>query len=79
MSQTQKGNNPTASSQAKPQAKKVVAAVEYTVEEFAAAPTSIGAVSADIVRAALTTKCKSSYTIEEAKEIVKKFKDKEVK
>lgn len=50
----------------------------YTVEEFAAAPGSLGA-SADIVNAALVSAGKDSYTVSEAKDIVKKFKDKEVK
>lgn len=50
----------------------------YTVEEFAAAPESLGA-NADIVNAALLSAGKKSYTVSEAKDIVKKFKDKEVK
>ena len=50
----------------------------YTVEEFAAAPESLGA-NADIVTAALLSAGKESYTVSEAKDIVKKFKDKEVK
>lgn len=51
---------------------------KYTVQEFASAPESVGS-NADIVMAALLSDGKESYTISEAKEIVKKFKEKEVK
>lgn len=51
----------------------------YTVEEFAAAPKSVGTESPDIVIAALSVGGKSSYTVSEAVEIVKNFKKKEVK
>jgi hypothetical protein len=51
----------------------------YTVEEFAAAPQSVGTESPDIVIAALSVEGKTSYTVSEAEEIVKKFKKKEVK
>ena len=51
----------------------------YTVDEFAKSPKELGEYSADIVRAALLKGGKESYTIEEAKIIVKKFSEKEVK
>lgn len=50
----------------------------YTVSEFASAPKTLEA-SADIVVAALTVDGKENYTVTEAKELVKKFKEKEVK
>ena len=50
----------------------------YTVEEFVSAPETVGA-NVDIVKAALLSGGKESYTISEANEIVKKFKSKEVK
>lgn len=49
----------------------------YTIGEFASAPESVGA-SADIVKAALSVNGMKSYTVKEAKEIVEKFKKKEV-
>lgn len=58
--------------------KKVVVPT-YTVEEFAKAPNELGNYNADIVRAALKIDGKESYTIDEAKSIVKKFAEKEVK
>ena len=51
----------------------------YTVDELAKAPEAVGAKSPDIVRAALKRAGLESATVEEAKEIVKKFKNKEVK
>lgn len=51
----------------------------YTVNEFAAAPDVLDTKSADIVTAALTLAGKEAYTVSEAKNIVKKFKEKEVK
>lgn len=51
----------------------------YTIDEFAKAPESVGATSPDIVSAALTAKGKASYTIEEAKAVIKYFSQKEVK
>ena len=51
---------------------------KYTIEEFASAPESFGA-NADIVKASLLLGGKESYTVSEAKEIIKKFKEKEVK
>lgn len=50
----------------------------YTISEFASAPETVEA-SADIVVAALSLDGKENYTVTEAKEIVKKFKEKEVK
>lgn len=50
----------------------------YTVGEFAVAPQSVGAKSPDIVVAALSLGGKDSYTVNEATEIVKNFKKKEV-
>jgi hypothetical protein len=50
----------------------------YTIEEFASAPESVGA-NADIVEAALASSGKDKFTVNEAKEIVNKFKKKEVK
>lgn len=58
--------------------KKKAAEPTYTVSEFTAAPSELGNYSPDIVRAALTLDGKESYTIEEAKAIVKRFSDKEV-
>lgn len=73
--ESQKAN---AQAQAKPVQSPVKAAEPtYTVEEFASAPESVGA-SADIVTAALLVDGKKSYTVSEAKEIIKKFKEKEV-
>ena len=62
--------------------KTVKAAVKeeptYTVSEFASAPETVEA-NADIIVAALTIDGKESYTVTEAKEIINKFKSKEVK
>lgn len=49
----------------------------YTVAEFISAPETTGA-NADIVKAALLADGKASYTVSEAKNIVNKFKSKEV-
>lgn len=73
---SQKANNRPNGTQTKPESKQTVSV--YTVEEFAAAPDVVGAKSVDIVRAALTTGNKASYTIEEAKTIIKDFAKKEV-
>lgn len=51
----------------------------YTVDEFAAAPNSVGVQSADIVRAAFKMAGKEVATLEEAKKIVSVFRKKEVK
>ena len=51
----------------------------YTVAEFAQAPESLGVTSPDIIRAAFTSAGKTEATVEDAKELVKKFKNKEVK
>lgn len=59
--------------------KKKAVEPTYTTSEFSSAPGALGNYNADIVRAALTIDGKGSYTIEEAKAIVKKFSDKEVK
>lgn len=76
---TAKAEIQKANAQAKPVQSPVKAAEPtYTVEEFASAPESVGA-SADIVTAALLVDGKKSYTVSEAKEIIKKFKEKEVK
>ena len=56
-----------------------VALPTYTVAEFASAPESVGATSKDLVNAAFSYAGKKEATVEEAKEIVKKFKNKEVK
>lgn len=61
-----------------PAPKKKVVEPTYTVDEFASAPNELGNYSADIVRAALSKDGKESYTIEDAKAIVKKFSEKEV-
>ena len=61
-----------------PTPKKKVVEPTYTVDEFASAPNELGNYSADIVRAALSKDGKESYTIEDAKAIVKKFSEKEV-
>ena len=58
---------------------KNVALPTYSVEEFAAAPESLGVKSPDIIRAAMKTAGKVTATIPEAKEIVGRFKDKGVK
>ena len=60
-------------------AKKVVNEPTYTVAEFTATPKVLECDSADIVKAALSQDGKELYTITEAKNIVKKFKNKEVK
>lgn len=76
---TAKAESQKANAQAKPVQSPVKATEPtYTVEEFASAPESVGA-SADIVTAALLVDGKKYYTVSEAKEIVKKFKEKEVK
>lgn len=63
--------------------KATVSEPTYTVEEFMAAPKIFGTTSPDIVKAALLQAGKDSigkcYTVSEAEEIVKKFKNKEVK
>lgn len=51
----------------------------YTVEEFASAPNSLGVSTPDIIRAAFKVAGKDKATIEEAKNIINKFKLKEVK
>ena len=75
--QTQKVNEGKQTT-TQPPKKKAVEPV-YTVDEFAKAPKELGDYSADIVRAALVKGGNESYTIEEAKAIVKKFSEKEVK
>lgn len=62
-----------------PVAKKVATQPKYTVDEFANAPQALSETSKDIVRAALLCDGKESYTVEEAKKIVKEFKNKGVK
>ena len=74
----QKNNNNNAEVKQEKAVKTVVLPV-YTVEEFAAAPKSVGTKSPDIVRAALTGKEKDTFTIEEATELVREFSQKEVK
>lgn len=74
----QKNNNNNADVKQE-KAVKTVAIPVYTVEEFAAAPNSVGTKSPDIVRAALAGKEKDTFTIEEATELVKEFSKKEVK
>lgn len=59
--------------------KKKAVEPTYTVDEFSSAPRELGNYSTDIVRAALTIDGKESYTIEEARAIVKQFSNKEVK
>ena len=51
----------------------------YSVEEFASAPNSLGVSTPDIIRAAFKVAGKDKATIEEAKNIINKFKLKEVK
>ena len=51
----------------------------YSVDELAAAPKALGVKSPDIVRAAMKQAGKDNATVEEATEIVKKFKNKGVK
>ena len=63
----------------KQEAKKVVTEPTYTVEEFTTTPNVLGCASSDIVRAALSLDGKGLYTVTEAKNIVNKFKNKEVK
>lgn len=58
---------------------KAVPSPTYTVDEFANAPSSVDAKSADIVRAAFNVAGKESATLDEAKKIIKDFKNKEVK
>ena len=74
----EKANVQTKPEQAKPVQTPAKKEPTYTVEEFASAPETLGA-NADIVTAALLSVGKESYTVSEAKDIVKKFKDKEVK
>lgn len=59
----------------------VTKAVEpvYTVAEFAQAPESLGVKSPDIIRASFATAGITEATVEDAKKIVNKFKNKEVK
>lgn len=51
----------------------------YTVEEFAKVPQSLGLENPDIIRAAFKTAKVKSATVDDAKAIVNKFKNKEVK
>lgn len=51
----------------------------YTVDEFAAAPTTLEVKSPDIIRAAFKVAGKHEATLEEAKKIVSDFKKKGVK
>lgn len=53
-------------------------AVTYTVEEFASAPETVGVASPDIIKAALRVAGKTEATVEEAKKLVKDFKEREV-
>ncbi len=64
-------------SKAVQQTKKAVSP-SYSVDEYASAPESLGTTS-DIIRAAFKTVGKDIATVEEAKEIINKFKLKEVK
>ena len=59
--------------------KKTVSASTYTVEEFMAVPNSVGVSSPDLIKAAFKIAGKEKATVEEAKKIVEKFKNKEVK
>jgi len=51
----------------------------YTVAEFAQAPAILDVKSPDIIRAAFANAGKKEATVEDAKKIVKEFKNKEVK
>lgn len=57
---------------------KTVSESTYTVDEFANAPQSVDASTPDMVRAAFKVAGIESATVEEAKKIVKEFKEKEV-
>lgn len=58
----------------------VITPSTYTVEEFAAAPKSLGEnTSPDIIRAAFKVAGKKEATIEDAKKIVEKYARKEIK
>lgn len=63
----------------KSETKKKEALPTYTVAEFAAAPASVGANSPDVVNAAFSFAGKKEATVDEAKALVEKFKNKEVK
>lgn len=84
MANKDKVENPKVTAQTESATKSVKTDVKkekeptYTVSEFASAPKTLEA-SADIVVAALTVDGKENYTVTEAKELVKKFKEKEVK
>lgn len=62
----------------KEQTQSVAYETKYTIEELAEAAHAFDTV-AIIVRAALKTAGKSEYTMAEATDIIKKFKNKEVK
>lgn len=51
----------------------------YTVNEFCKAPQTLDVSNPDIIRAAFKTAGVKSATVDDAKAIVKKFKNKEVK
>ena len=51
----------------------------YTVKEFASAPNVLGVENSDLIIAAFKVAGKESATLEEAKDIVEKFKKKEVR
>ena len=59
--------------------KATVQEATYTVAEFAKAPAKLGVTSPDIIKAAFATAGKTEATVEQAKAIVEKFKNKEVK
>lgn len=77
VSKTQKNVAKQSETVSKP--KKSVSESTYTVDEFMAAPKTLGITSPDIIRAAFLSAGKSTATVEEAKNIVNKFKNKEVK
>ena len=62
-----------------PKKAKTTAVPTYTVGEFASAPKTLDVENPDIIIAAFKTVGKEYATVEEAKEIVAKFKKKEVR
>lgn len=67
-----------ATKEVKATAKKAVEPT-YTVSEFAQSPAVLDVKSPDIIRAAFANAGKKEATVEDAKKIVKEFKNKEVK
>ena len=78
-SKTDETKNVSVPQETPKKAKTAPAVPTYTVQEFAAAPKTLGVENSDMIIAAFKVAGKESATIEEAKVIVEKFKKKEVR